>query len=169
MPGSSQSASVNKQRQHASSFTIGVIFALGGIGGIAGSLLGARLERRFGFGKTAICVFWLFAVLWPLYALAPVPLALGVILAGFWLLDGIYDVIQISYRLAQIPDELQGRVASAYRLITSSLLALGQVLSGILLQQVGILWTVGFFAVCFVVIALGVTLNPHLRKVRSLT
>ncbi|HET8844882.1 MAG TPA: MFS transporter [Ktedonobacteraceae bacterium] len=152
------------QQQHASSFVIGVIFALGGIGSIVGSLLGTPLERRWGFGRTTKVVFWLFALLWPLYALSPAPLLLGAILAGFWLLDGIYDVLQISYRLARIPDHLQGRVGSASRLLINGTYALGQALSGLLLQQVGVFWTIGLFALCFVGLALAVTLSPHLRQ-----
>jgi MFS family permease len=152
------------QQQHASSFVIGVVFALGGVGSIVGSLLAEHLERRFGFGKTATAVFWLFVLLWPLYAFAPSPLLLGAILAGFWFLDSIYDVIQISYRLAWVPDELQGRVGSASRLLMNGTYALGQALSGVLLQQLGVLWTIGLFAGCFVLLALVVTFNPHLRK-----
>lgn len=156
------------QHQHAPSFVIGVIFALGGIGSIVGSLLGAHLEQRLGFGKTATVVFWLFALLWPLYAFAPSPLFLGAVLAGFWLVDEIYDVIQISYRLARVPDELQGRVRSAELLLVNGTYALGQALSGVLLQQVGVFWTIGLFAGCFVVLALAVTLNPHLRKAQPI-
>jgi hypothetical protein len=84
------------EQQHASSLTIGVIFALGGIGGIVGAALGAQLERRFRFSRIVTGVCWIFVVLWPLYMLAPAPLLLGLILAGMWLVDEIYDVSQIT-------------------------------------------------------------------------
>ena len=92
---------------------------------------------------------------------------IGVILACFWLVDEIYDVVQISYRRAQVPDALQGRVNSAYRVIIYSLIALGNMLTGYLLQSVGTLWTIALFAVCLVLIALWATLNAPMWKTVS--
>jgi len=65
------------QHQGASSLTIGLIFGIGGIGGIVGALLGALVQRRLSFGKVIIGAFWAFALIWPLYALAPSPLSSG--------------------------------------------------------------------------------------------
>jgi MFS family permease len=155
------------QHQGASSVTIGLIFGLGGIGGIVGALLGAQAEQRLSFGKIIIGAFWAFALIWPLFALAPSPLVIGIILACFWLVDEIYDVVQISYRRAQVPDALQGRVNSAYRLVIYSLIALGNVLTGYLLQAVGPLWTIALFAVFLVLLALGATLNVPVWKAGS--
>jgi MFS family permease len=155
------------QRQGASSLTIGLIFGLGGIGGIVGALLATQVQRRLSFGKVIIGTFWAFALIWPLYALAPSPILLGVILACFWLVDEIYDVVQISYRRAQVPDALQGRVNSAYRVVIYSLIALGNVLTGYLLQSVGPFWTIALFAACLVLIALGATFNAAVWKAGS--
>lgn len=159
------------QQQHASSLTIGLIFAIGGIGAILGAVLGERVYQRWRFRSIVTGVCWIFVLLWPLYLLAPAPLLLGVILAGMWLVDEIYDVAQISYRLVQTPDRLRGRVTSAYRVIAYTLLILGKALSGFLLQQVGTTWTILFFWGCFVFIAVAVTLMARfpcrllLRKV----
>ncbi len=155
------------QHQGASSLTIGLIFGIGGIGGIIGALLGALVQRRLSFGKVIIGAFWAFALIWPLYALAPSPFSIGVILACFWLVDEIYDVVQISYRRAQVPDALQGRVNSAYRVVIYSLIALGEVLTGYLLQSVGSFWTIVLFAACLVLLALGATLNAAVWKAGS--
>jgi predicted MFS family arabinose efflux permease len=106
-------------------------------------------------------------VIWPLYALAPSPFVIGVILACFWLVDEIYDVVHISYRRAQVPDALQGRVNSAYRVIIYSLVALGNVLTGYLLQSVGPNLTIALFAACLVLLALGATLNAPVWKTGS--
>jgi predicted MFS family arabinose efflux permease len=144
-----------------------LIFGIGGIGGIVGALLGAKAEQRLSFGTVIIGAFWAFALIWPLYALAPSPIVLGSILACFWLVDEIYDVVQISYRRAQVPDALQGRVNSAYRVVIYSLIALGNVLTGYLLQSVGTFWTIALFAVCLILLALGATFNAAVWKVRS--
>jgi MFS family permease len=155
------------QHLGASSLTIGLIFGIGGIGGIIGALLGAQAEQRLSFGTVIIGAFWAFALIWPLYTLAPSPIVLGIILACFWLVDEIYDVVQISYRRAQVPDALQGRVNSAYRVVIYSLIALGNVLTGYLLQSAGTFWTIALFAACLVLLALGATFNASVWKVGS--
>jgi MFS family permease len=155
------------QHQGASSLTIGLIFGMGGIGGIAGALLGSQVQKRLSFGMIIIGAFWAFALIWPLYALAASPLIMGIILACFWLVDEIYDVVQISYRRAQVPDVLQGRVNSAYRVVIYSLIALGNVLTGYLLQWIGPNLTIALFAVCLVLLALVATLNWRVWKVGS--
>jgi predicted MFS family arabinose efflux permease len=152
------------QHQGASSFTTGLIFGMGGMGGIVGALLGAQIQHRLSFGTVIIGAFWAFALIWPLYALASSPFVIGGILACFWLVDEVYDVVQISYRRAQVPDALQGRVNSAYRLGIYSLLALGNVLTGFLLQSVGLNSTILLFAACLVLLALGATFNRQVWK-----
>src|SRR5947199_5991488 len=46
------------QQQHASAVVIGLIFALGGIGSILGSLLGPRRVRRLPFGTSFLRCSW---------------------------------------------------------------------------------------------------------------
>jgi hypothetical protein len=80
---------------------------------------------------------WIEALLWPLFAIAPSPLLLGVIAAGQWITGPIYNAVQFSYRLALIPDALQGRVNSVFRLLAFGFQPLGAALSGVLLQSIG--------------------------------
>src|SRR6266446_6511365 len=70
------------QRQHASSFVIGLIFAIGGIGGIIGAVAAPFFQKRLSFGQAIIGTSWLFALFMPLYAIAPNPLVLGIITAA---------------------------------------------------------------------------------------
>ena len=106
-------------------YAIGLIVGLSGLGGIAGALLGAQAQKRLRLGQIIVGTFWLFALLWPLYAIAPSALALGAILGAFWVVDETYDVAQISYRLTLIPDALRGRVNGAFRLILLQLRGAG--------------------------------------------
>ncbi len=62
--------------------------------------------------------------------------------------------MQISYRRAQVPDALQGRVTSTYRVVIYSLIALGEVLTGYLQQLVGPNSTIVLFAACLILLAL---------------
>lgn len=56
---------------------IGLLFASGGAGGIAGALLVGPLQRRFRFGPIMIGAAWVWALTWPLYVIAPNLLLLG--------------------------------------------------------------------------------------------
>jgi predicted MFS family arabinose efflux permease len=122
------------ERQHVAPFAIGLMFGIGGLGGILGALLGGQAHKRLRVGQILVGAFWLFALLWPLFAVAPSLLALGAILAAFWLVDEVYDVAQLSYWLALIPDALRGRVNGGYRIEVYSCLALSKALTGLLLQ-----------------------------------
>src|SRR5689334_22342506 len=149
-------------------YAIGLIFGLSGLGGIAGALLGSQAQKRLRLGQIIVGAFWLFALLWPLYAVAPSALALGIILGAFWVVDETYDVAQISYRLTLIPDALRGRVNGAFRLISFSCEALGIGLTGLLLQQVGVTPTILVFEGALIVLATAATLNRALRTAKRI-
>jgi|SRR5579872_6963535 len=70
---------------------------------------------------------------------------------------------RISYRVTLIPDELQGRVNSVFRLVAFGLQSLGLTLTGILLQRFGSTLTIAIFLVFLLVLAIATTVNPHLR------
>ncbi|MCA1724342.1 MAG: MFS transporter, partial [Thermomicrobia bacterium] len=105
------------KHQHASPTAIGGMVAVGGVGGLLGSLVAPRLQKRFGYGQVIIVSVALQAVVFPFFAVAPNPLVLGLLFAGIALLGPIYNAVQFSYRLSLIPDELQGRVNSVVRMI----------------------------------------------------
>src|SRR5437016_10051742 len=151
------------QQQHASSFTIGLIFAVGGIGGIVGALIATSLQKRLSFAQAIIGTSWLFALCIPLYAIAPNPLVLGIITAATFVSGPVYNVVQFSYRSAIIPDELQGRVNSVFRLIAFGGQPLGLALTGVLIQKIGVIQTVFICAFGMVAFALAATLNRHVR------
>jgi MFS family permease len=151
------------KNMHAPPDVIGIIFAIQGIGGVLGSLVASRIQRRFSYARVIVTVVWLQAILLPMFVVAPNPIVLGVIGAALFLGIPIYNVVQFSYRVAMIPDKLQGRVNSTVRLIAFGFNPLGSVLSGILIQTVGANATVLLFGVCMVVMALSVSLNRDVR------
>lgn len=156
------------QHQHASPFAIGLIFACGGAGSILGSLLAPLLQRRLSFGKAVVGNIWLFALLWPLYILVPNVVTLGILTTFLFILGPIYNVINASYRLALVPDELQGRVNSAVRLIAFSSQPLGLAATGVLLQSVGINATVLIGGGVLLLMAGLVTASRHVRHAPQL-
>jgi len=155
------------QQQHASAVVIGLIFAVGGIGSILGSLLAPRLEHRLTIGQSILLCRWYFVLSWPLYALAPLPLVLGAVEFGIGFVDPIEDVPYFSHRLKLIPDELRGRVLSACRLFPGMLRPLGLALTGVLIQRIGIFPTIWLAWAWLLVTTVIVTVIPQVRRERS--
>jgi MFS family permease len=157
------------RNQHTSSASIGLMLAVVSGGGVLGALAAPRIQRRFGFGQVIVSLFWAVALVWPLFAVAPNFLILGALAAVIYGLGPVYNAVQFAYRLAQIPDELQGRVNSAYRLVAFGSQPLGLALSGLLLQAIGPIHTVLVFSAWVTVLATVTTLNPHVRRAPPFT
>src|SRR6266566_1020868 len=157
------------KQQHGSSLIYGVILTIGGVGGIAGALLGPPIQKRFRFGTVIISTVWVGALLWPLYAIAPNPIILGVITALSFINGPVYNVVQFSYRLALIPDELQGRVNSVFRLLAFGFQPLGWVVTGVLIQVISVIPTILVLFVVCLVLAILTMFNPHVRHARPLS
>lgn len=149
--------------RHASPFIIGLIFAAGGVGGLFGALIAPHIQRRYRFGQTIPALQWGYPLANILFVLTPNPLLMALVEAGSMAVDQVYDVVWPSYRMALIPDELQGRVTSAYRMIFSSMGPIGAALSGVLIQRLGaateLLLMAGFLGALGII----VMLNPHVR------
>jgi MFS family permease len=120
---------------------IGLIFAIGGLGAIGGSLVGPWMARRFGVGM-AILIAIVFGQLGPvLYALAdgslaPVALALGSAIMGAG--SVAYNINQVSVRQALCPRRLQGRMNASVRFLVWGTLPIGGFLGGALGSVIGI-------------------------------
>ena len=156
------------QQQQASSFTIGLIFSIGGIGAVLGSIVATSIQQRFSFGQVIISTTWIAALVIPLYTIAPNPFVLGAITAVVFIVGPIYNVVQFSYRSAIIPDELQGRVNSVFRLIAFGGQPLGLALTGLLIQDIGVIKTVYICTFGMVAFALAASLNKHVRNAQPL-
>ena len=151
------------QSQHASSFAIGLILAAGGIGSIVGAMLVAPLQRRFRFGQLMIAGTWLWGLTWLLFAVAPNPLMLGIAVAASFIVVPIYMSVQFGYRLSVIPDQLQGRVNSVFRLIAFGSEPVSLALTGFLLQAIGPTPTVLVMFVPQGILAVMATFSKHFR------
>ena len=156
------------EHQGATPLVTGLIFSIWSIGGIIGAVIGAAIQKRYTFAQVIIATTWITALAWPFFAIAPNPLILGLIGAVSFMVGPIYNVVQLSYRLALIPDALQGRVNSVFRLLAFGFQPLGAAASGVLIDWIGVTWTILLYGV--VLLALGVLtqLNPHVRGARPL-
>lgn len=151
------------QRHGASAAAIGLIFATGGIGTLLGTAFAAPVQRRFTVGAIMVWISWLFVITWVPYAWAPNVLWLGIVNAVGFLFVPVYVTTHFSYRLVLIPDALQGRVNSIFRLVTFGAQMLGFALMGLLLQQFGPIATVYIGAVPATLLAILTTINPQVR------
>ncbi len=155
------------QKQHAQPSIIGTIFSIAAVGGIIGSLLGGKIQKRLTVKQVIIGTFWIETGLLSLYLIAPNPIFLGIITAGVFFVGPIYNVVQFSYRLSLIPDELQGRVNSAFRLLAICGSPLGVALAGILLQKFDVAVTIIVFVALYLILAILATLILRSQRIES--
>ena len=152
------------ERMGASSAVTGLVLGAGGVGSVIGAVLSGPAMRRLTFGQIAVGVHWVWALLLPLYAIAPNPLALAAITLGAYGVTPIFFVAQYSYRLARIPDELQGRVNGVFRLFQFVGQPLGLALAGLLSQALNPVGAVLVFAALLIMLALTITFSRELRR-----
>jgi len=150
---------------HAEASAIGLIYAIAGVGGIVGALLAAPMQKYFRFGQLMSGTYWLWSLLLPLYLFASNTLVLGLITALTFTLGSVYTVAQFSFRLSLIPDALQGRVNSVFRLVAFLGPPLGSMITGTLLQTLGIAPTVLIDTILLVIVSLLTTFNKHMHRV----
>jgi MFS family permease len=154
------------QHQGASAPVIGSILSIASVGGLLGAFLAPHVQRRFGFGQVIVAAVWIMGLAYPLLALAPNPVLLGVVLGCSFVTGPIYNAVQFGYRLQIIPDALQGRVNSAFRLLAFGFQPLGAALSGVLISVVGAQETVLVFSGIAVGLAVVTTANSSVRYAR---
>jgi MFS family permease len=154
---------VRAQEFGADSATIGLMFASGGIGGIGGAALAPKLLERYGVGRVIVITAWLWVLTWPPFALAPSLAWLAVANAAGWIVVPVLGIAQLSYRLTVVPDTLQGRVNSVYRLIAFGGQPAALALSGLLLQSFGAVVTVWLITLPQAALVLAATLSRSLR------
>lgn len=151
----------------ASTAQIGWIFSLGAIGGIFGALTGPYIRKHFSYAKIIIGSTCGIVALFPLYGLLNNFLLLALVSAVSYLLGSWFNITQFSYRLALIPENLQGRVNSVFRMFALGSIPIGAALAGILIERFGAEKTVLFYSICYGMCALATFFNPHVRAVKS--
>ncbi len=155
------------QHLHATSAQIGLILATGGLGSIAGSLVAVPLQRRFQFGPLMIAATWVWALSWPLCLLGHNLIALGIANTLAYAVVPVYMGVQYAYRLQRIPDALQGRVNSVFRLLAFGFIPIGLAMSGFLLQMFGPVATIWLLLVPQLVLCIAAQSYAPLRHARG--
>lgn len=132
---------------HADVRTLGVIFSAGGVGGVIGAVIAPRVGERLRLGVLVVASVATWAVAAVLLALAPSPPVVMAGLAIISLIWPLYAVAVVTYRLSLVPDALQGRINSAFRMLTFGAEPPGAAVGGLLLVPLGPRPVLGLIAV----------------------
>jgi MFS family permease len=125
---------------HVGPLGYGLLFAAGAVGGVIGSLVAPRLERRFGPGTALLASVAAGGGAVLVIGLTSDPYVAGAAMAAGGLSGGVWNVITVSLRQAVIPDRLFGRVNSVYRWVGWGTLSIGSLLGGIVADRFGLRW-----------------------------
>ena len=120
---------------------VGAIFAVGGLGALAGSMLAAPMARRFGYGRIIAIGPFIQGSCNFLFTVAVFAESIGVALVAIgsfigWIFLQAYDINRFSLRQSVTRPNLMGRVASS----TMTLIAAAGMLGSLIGGTVGEIW-----------------------------
>jgi predicted MFS family arabinose efflux permease len=123
----------------------GVVIAMGGVGSLAGAVLGRSLARRLGVGRTLIAasaLSVLCTLLIPIAASAPSrAMTIGLLAAHQLLGDGFavaFIVLAVTLRQTVLPRDVLGRANAAIYVCTTGMLVVSALVAGGLASLIGI-------------------------------
>jgi predicted MFS family arabinose efflux permease len=151
---------------HLTAGVVGVIFAIGSCGWLAGAFLAAWSARTIGLGPTlavSTLISGLGTMATPLASLGAPVVVLS--LLGFINLTTIpiYNINQVSLRQAITPDRVQGRMNATMRTIVWGTIPVGALLGGILGTTIGVVETIIIGGLVSALAALWILLGPVVR------
>ncbi len=116
----------------------GLLLTTEAAGAVLGSMMAARLARRFGNGVTLTVAITVSAASFLVPALwaQPVAVAASLAIGGFGGL--VWNILTVSMRQSLVPDALLGRVNSAYRLFGWGTMPLGAISGGLIADAFGL-------------------------------
>jgi predicted MFS family arabinose efflux permease len=159
---------VRAQEHGASSAAIGVLFALVGVGGLLGAFAAPALARRLPVGVIVIGAFWVEALAVTALAATRDPFLLGAIVACAAFPSPTWNATVVGARLTLTPDRLRGRVNSAARLVSASMVPLGALIAGLLVGAAGTTTTLLAFGAWQALVAVACMAARSLRHASPL-
>jgi len=126
---------------HMSTGLIGIVFAVGNIGWLAGAALAPRTQRWLGVGGATIFGAALSGPATLLVALTPTSTPVPFLVAG-QIIGGcgavVYNIQQLSLRQAITPERMQGRMNSVMRFLVWGPIPLGALVGGAIATSFGL-------------------------------
>jgi MFS family permease len=152
-------------RQHNSSLSIGLVYALVSAGSLVGALAATGLSRRLSPRGAVLITCWSPAVLLALSSLSPSLEVLAVALTVGCLVSPPADAVLASVRVVRTPDALQGRTQAAVSLVGMCATPLGPPAAGLLLDHLDVGVALLVLAMSLAALAVVATLSAPLRRV----
>lgn len=127
---------------------VGVLLALGGVGGVLGAAFGARLAAKLGFARALLAAALAVPIFSPLVPAAAPGAGLLLVAVGLLARDASVSTLSLlirTYRQVSAPSELLARVTATYRFVAWGVLPIGAFAGGLLGQGLGnraALWTI---------------------------
>jgi hypothetical protein len=150
---------------HSPPASIGLMFSVGAIAGLASTVAAPWIRARLSVGRIVLADVAIWAGCLAAVASAGSIVALG----AAWLIvsavSGVHAVTSISYRLALIPSDMQGRVNSVFRFLAWGLRPAALALGGLAISAIGPRETLWILAGGMSLTAAAVLAGP-LRKAR---
>lgn len=151
---------------------LGVIFAMGSIGLVFGSVITSRYAAKFGVGRLmaiGLLVNAVGAITVPLIA-GPMFVIVSVVIVAQIAVDAgivMFNIQMVSLRQAITPDHLQGRLTSIFVVLSRVSLPIGGLLGGVLGETIGLRNTL-FVAAIGIGVAAGWLIYFGVWRVHSL-
>lgn len=140
----------------------GLLLSAGAVGGVLGGLSASWIIERLGAGSAAMLNLVIQAVAYAGIALSMSPLIVALMLGLQSYTGSIGGVVGVSFRQAIIPNQLMGRVSSAFRLYALGAMAIGAAVGGLLARSFGLL--APYWLSALVMLVLSIVLLPMINN-----
>jgi len=117
---------------------VGVVFTVGGVGGLCGALGAGWLATHLGLGRTLVGGVLLAGVAELCIALAHGPIVVAAAEAAVECGALVYGVNNVSLRQALVPYRLQGRVSGTVRFVSKGVIPIGAIAGGAVGDRYGL-------------------------------
>jgi hypothetical protein len=157
---------VAAKRQGLSSAAIGALVAVTGAFSLLGSIAAPRFLRLLPMRAVLVLSAWL-ALGIVAFVIEPNVFVLVAGTAPLIFFNPTVNAMVIGYRVAIVPDRLQGRVNSVARSLALLAFPLGPVVAGLLLASYSVRTTAAYVLGGFVILAVATTVNRSIRGAPS--
>ena len=148
----------------ASPAVVGLILAGWGGGGVLGAVAAGWVGTRLPAAAVVIGANWVWALLLPVLALAPEPIAIATAGAAMAFVGPAWNVVLGSIEMRLTPPALLGRVQAVQMTAAYGAIPLGSLIGGFLLDRLGPEQAVWALAACMLAVAVVATLTPSVRR-----
>jgi len=116
----------------------GILLAAAAVGSVLGGLLNPRVTRRLGQVPSLVIAMGAVSVIYVGIGLAPNAPVLAVLEVGNGFMVTMWNIVTVTLRQRIVPNEMLGRVNSAYRMIGWGLMPVGAVAGGLVAHVAGL-------------------------------